>query len=72
MFDGEADTSDDVIGYIDSDFARSKTDQKSTKSYLFILIKAEISHSFELQLIIALSTHKIEYIAIYEVIKKAV
>ena len=25
-FDGEADMSDDVVGYTDSDFARSKTD----------------------------------------------
>ncbi len=44
-FDGEADTPDDVIGYTDSDFAGSKPDRKSTRSYIFMLAGAAISHS---------------------------
>ncbi len=48
-FDGEADTSDDVIGYTDSDFAGSKPDQKSTRGYVFMLAGAAISHSSKLQ-----------------------
>ncbi len=71
-FDGEADTLDDVIGYTDSDFARSKPDQKSTGGYLIILAVAAISHSSKLQSIVALSTYKAEYDAMYEAGKEAV
>lgn len=47
-FDGKADIPDDVIRYIDSDFAESKIDQKSTKDYIFMVIRAVISHSSKL------------------------
>lgn len=43
-FDKETDTSNDVIGYTDSDFLVLKTNQKSTRGYFFILVRAAISH----------------------------
>ena len=71
-FDGEADTLDDVIGYTDFDFGKSKTDQKSTGGYVFILAKAAISHLSKLQSIVALSTCEAEYVAICKARKEAV
>lgn len=44
VFDGKVDTPDNVINYKDSNFARSKPDQKLTEDYVFILTKAIISH----------------------------
>ena len=71
-FNEEADTSDDVIEYTDSDFAGSKTDRKSTGGYVFMLAGAAISHSSKLQSIVALSTCEVGYVAICEAGKKAV
>ncbi len=71
-FDREADTPDDVIGYIDSDFAGSKPDRKSTRGYVFMLAGAAISDSSKFQSIVALFTFEAEYIAICEVRKEAV
>lgn len=62
-FDRKADTPDNVIGYTDSNFARSKTDWKSIGGWVFLLTRAAISHSSKLLLIIALSICKAEYIA---------
>ena len=55
-FDRETDKPDDVIQYTDFDFAVSKPDLKSTRSYIFMLAGAAISHSSKLQSIVALST----------------
>ena len=43
-FDGEADIPNDMIRYTDSNFAGSKTDQKSTGGYVFMLAGAAISY----------------------------
>lgn len=43
-FDGEVDTLDDIVKYIDSDFARSKTDWKSIGGHIFMLARAVINH----------------------------
>ena len=72
IFDKEANTSDDVVRYIDSDFPRSKINQKSTRDYVFMLAKAAISHFSKLQSIIALSTCETEYVAICETKKEDV
>lgn len=72
MFDREANTLDDMIGYIDSDFTELKTDQKSTRSYIFIFAEAVISHLSKLQLIVALSTCEAKYVTIYEAGKEAI
>lgn len=71
-FDREANTLDDVIKYIDSDIARSKTDQKSTEGYVFILTRATIHHLSKFKLIVALSTCETEYVAMCEVGKEAI
>ena len=42
--DGEADTPNDVIRYTDSNFAKSKPDQKLTGGYVLMLGEAAISH----------------------------
>lgn len=43
-FDREANTPDYVIGYINSNFARLKTDQKLIENYDFMLVRAVISY----------------------------
>ena len=71
-FDGEVDRADDVIRYTDSDFARSKTDRKLIGGYVFILVRAAISHFSKLLSIVILLTYEVEYIAIYKVGKEAI
>ena len=70
--DGEVNISDDVVGYIDSNFAGSKTDPKSTGGYVLMLAGATISHLSKLQSIIALSTYETEYVAICKARKETV
>ena len=71
-FDGEADTPDNVVEYTDSNFAGSKTDRKSTWSYVFMLAGAVISYLSKLQSIVILSTCKAEYVSMCEARKEAV
>ncbi len=71
-FDGKADTPDDLVGYKDSDFAGSKTYQKLTRRYVFILAECAINHSSKLQSIIVLLIYEAEYIAICKAKKKVV
>ena len=47
-FNREANTLDDEVGYTNSNFAGSKTNQKSTRGYIFMLAGATISHSSKL------------------------
>ena len=68
----ETDTQDDIVGYIDSNFAESKTDRKSTRGYVFMLARVAISHSSKLQSIVALSTCETKYVTICEAGKKVV
>lgn len=71
-FDREIYTSDDIMRYINSYFARLKTNRKLTEGYVFILVRAAISHLSKLLLIVILSTCKVEYIIMYKVYKEAV
>ena len=48
IFDDSADTLNNVVDYIDVDFADTKIGRKSTSDYVFILAKVAISHSFKL------------------------
>ena len=70
-FDGEADTPDDVVRYMNSDFARSKTNRKSTGDYIFMIAEAAIHYLSKLQFIVALLTNKVEYITMCEAGKEA-
>ena len=51
-FDREKDSLD-VVGYIDSDFAGSQPDRKSTRGYVFMFAGAAISHLSKLQSLVA-------------------
>ena len=68
----ENDTSDNIEGYTDSDFTGVRMSCKFTSDYVFNLADAAISHSFKLQVIVALSTCEAEYITMCEAEKKAV
>lgn len=61
-----------MIRYTDSKFAELKTDQKFIRDYVFMLVRATISHLSKLESITVLSICKIKYVAIYKIRKKAV
>ena len=47
IFDKKVNISNNIIRYIDSNFAKSKPNQKLTKNYIFIFIKAVINYSLK-------------------------
>lgn len=47
-FDREVDILDDIVRYIDFNFAESKIDQKSTRRYIFKLTETAIKYLFKL------------------------
>eukprot|EP00253_Pinus_taeda_P025349 PITA_25349 len=53
----------DLVGYTDSDWARSVDDQKSTSGYVFHMGLGAISWASKKQSIVALSTAEAEYVA---------
>eukprot|EP00253_Pinus_taeda_P015521 PITA_15521 len=53
----------DLVGYTDSDWARSVDDQKSTSGYVFHMGSGAISWASKKQSIVALSTAEAEYVA---------
>nr|XP_043611883.1 protein ENHANCED DISEASE RESISTANCE 2-like [Erigeron canadensis] len=55
----------EVVGYSDSDFAKSKEDKKSTSGYIFMLAGGPISWWSHKQKLTATSTMMAEYIAVY-------
>ena len=68
-FDG---CSDEVCGYVDSDFAGDFDKRRSTLGYVFTLAGGAISWMSKLQNIVALSTTEAEYIAASHACKEAV
>lgn len=68
----KADILDNMIKYIDSNFAKFKPNKKLIENYVFIIEKAAISYLSKFQLIVILSTCEIEYITIYKLEKKAI
>lgn len=63
-FDEKVDILDYIVGYTKLDFVKFKTNQKSTRDYIFIYIVVAISYLLKLQLIVVLSTYKAKYIII--------
>ena len=55
-----------VIGYLDSDFARSANSRKSTFGYLFLLARGAISWKSVKQSIFVASTIEVEFVACFE------
>jgi len=53
----------DLIGYTDSDWARSVDDRKNTSGYVFYMGSGAISWASKKQRIVALSTAEVEYVA---------
>ena len=52
-----------LVGYTNSDWARSVDDRKSTSGYVFHLDSGAISRASKKQLIVSLSTTEAEYVA---------
>eukprot|EP00253_Pinus_taeda_P014135 PITA_14135 len=62
----------DLIGYTDSDWARSVDDRKSTSGYVFHMGSGAISWAFKKQPIVALSRAEAEYVAATTAARQAV
>nr|GEV86095.1 retrovirus-related Pol polyprotein from transposon TNT 1-94 [Tanacetum cinerariifolium] len=62
----------EVVGYVDSDYAGDLNARKSLSSYIFSHCSSAISWYSSLQAIIALSTTKAEYISYTEGVKEAI
>ncbi len=67
----ESDTSDELVGYIDSDWAGLKVGRRSTRGYSFIFSGRPVSHQSKQQTTVAPSSTEAEYMAITEAGKEA-
>ena len=61
----------EVVGYLDSDFARCQDSRKSTSGYVFMLAGGAISWKSAKQTIVASSTMEAEFIACFETTSQA-
>ncbi|TXG60928.1 hypothetical protein EZV62_012291 [Acer yangbiense] len=61
-----------LVGYVDSDYADDRDKRRSTSSYLFTIAGCCVCWKSQLQLVMALSATKAEYIAVTEAIKEAI
>ena len=72
LFKPGADTkSDALIGFCDSDFARSIDTRKSQSDYIFTMYGAAVCWKSGLQNVVALSTTEAEYIALTSAVRKS-
>ena len=70
MFGGQ-DGDPSVVGYVDSDYAGSVDDRRSTTGYVFTLAGGPICWKSTVQSIVAMSTTEAEYMAVAEAGKEA-
>ena len=68
----QGDTKDNLIGYIDVDWAADINDRRSITGYVFILAGAAISWSSKKQTSVALSSTEAEYMAAAAATKEAI
>lgn len=61
-----------LVGYIDSDYAGDLNKRRSTTGYVFTLAKGPVSWRSTLQSTVALSTTEAEYMAVTEAFKEAI
>ena len=59
-----------IRGYVDSDFAKDLDKRKSTASYVFTLTGGAVSRVSKLQIVVALSTTEVEYMAATQACKE--
>ncbi|KAH9648407.1 hypothetical protein KPL70_025572 [Citrus sinensis] len=64
--------SDQVQGYVDSDFAGDLDKRRSITGYVYTLFGGAVSWKASLQSVVALSTTEAEYIALSEAVKEAI
>ncbi|CAL0327637.1 unnamed protein product [Lupinus luteus] len=72
VFDRNKATTDDVVGYVDSDYGGDIDRRRSLSGYIFTLCNSAISWKATLQSIAALSTIEAEYISATEGVKEAI
>jgi hypothetical protein len=72
VFDRRQATTDDVVGYVDSDYGGDLDRRRSLSGYIFTLCNSAISWKATLQSIAALSTTEAEYISATEGVKEAI
>lgn len=65
-------SSDQVLGYVDSDFAGDLDKRRSITRYVYTLCGRAVSWKASLQSVVALSTTEAEYIAFSEAVKEAI
>jgi len=65
-------TTDNVVGYVDSNYAGDLDRRRSLSGYIFTLCNSVISWKATLQSIVALSTTEAEYILVTEGVKEAI
>lgn len=58
-----SDSTNELVGYTDSDWARLKDRQRSTGGYTFLLLGGPVSYQSKQQATVALSSTKAEYMA---------
>ena len=61
-----------LVGYVDSDYAGDLDKRHSTTGYVFTLAKGPVSWRSTLQSTVALSTTEVEYMAVTEAFKEAI
>ena len=64
--------SDQVLGYVDLDFAGDLDKMRSITGYIYTLCGGAVSWKASLQSVVALSTTEAEYIALSETVKEAI
>ena len=65
-------TRDEVVGYVDSDFASDFDKKRSLTRYVFTIGDCDINWKATLHTIVALSTIEVEYMAITRACKEVI
>lgn len=63
-------SSDELVGFCDSDYAGDEKERKSTSGYVFMLYGGPVAWSSSLQRVTALSSSEAEYMSISEALKE--
>jgi hypothetical protein len=72
LFDKNSVKTNDVIGFVDSDYAGDLDKRRSISGYIFSLCGSAVSWKASLQSVVALSTTEAEYVASTEGVKEAI